>query len=557
MWERSESPHKNAEGAWGRSESPHKKTEGVWGRSESPHRKEIMIKRSFCFLLILILCLSFAHAEETAPAEESAPAPSAQRYDLDLTFSLNPEAFPARARSRARGYAELLDVLELRGDITICEETQSFDLNAELFFRNKPEVSIPFRFYGIPSQLFLTSPIIGNQTLLFNMACLAEFAIKIKKNLETPLPALSLLYPVVYQHNLYTVRQAFLDYTAPSDVSREISAEKIAELADTWQDLISNQTELNVLMTVLCSVSSAPEAVEAELNGIPSYVRDFVSAGEPITVEVGDGTETWQNAAGQTLFSREKKDGSLTWSLTLPADENRYVPTLSFTRTNADGTCDFSLEGSMIRDKASAVPPGFEDQGFTPLEDEEEDAESESEDSTPVTGEEESEESESESEEEEDSEWPETMVKLSASGSSLPLSYPADSSFSLAASIEGALYPNFSISVLGKTENNGTVSAAFRIHEKNSDPATILTCQGTVIPGVAETVPDYNGLPPRGVFGFFSFSEYYMELFKDLVTKPLLLGLLDFVAAAPTSACQSLLDDLTDSGIMNMMMLGK
>ena len=209
----------------------------------------------------------------------------------------------------------------------------------------------------------------------------------------------------------------------------------------------------------------------------------------------------------------------------------------------------------MIRDKASAVPPGFEDQGFTPLEDEEEDAESESEDSAPVTGEEASEESESEFEDEEDSQWPETMVKLSASGTSLPLSYPSDSSFSLAASVEGALYPNFSLSVQGKTDKDGNVSVSVMLPQENGDPATLLTCQGTIIPGVAETVPDYNGLPPRGVFGFFSFSEYYMELFKDLVTKPLLMGLLDFVAAAPTSACQSLLDDLTDSGIINMMFM--
>ena len=490
-----------------------------------------MLKRLICLFLILILCFSFASAEEEKPAS--------QLYNLDLTFSLNPDALPARSRSRALGYAELLDALELRGDITVCEATESFDLNAVLFFRESPEVSIPFRFYGTPHLLFLTSPIIADETLQFNMIALAEFAIKVKKTLDTPLPALALLYPVVYEHNLWYVREAFNQYTGPAGSSRKISAKKISKLADVWTDLLESDTNLNVWMNALYSVSSAPEAVEAELNGIPSYIRDFVTAGKPLTVKIGKGTETWKNAAGQTLFSRTETDSSRAWSLTLPADENRYVPALSFSRTDSEDSFSFTLDGSMVRDKASLLPPGLEDQGFTPLEDEEE--------------------SESEYEDEESSQWPETMVKLSASGSSLPLSFPCDASFSLAASIEGALYPNFSLTVQGKTEKGGSVSVSVSIPQENGDPVTLLTCEGTIIPGTAESVPDFNYTNEQlyGTYNFFSFSEYYMAKFKNAVTKSLVKGLLDFVAEAPTSACQSLLDDLTDSGIMNMMLMGQ
>ena len=119
-----------------------------------------MIRRLICLLCILALCLSCAAAEETKPVVE--------RYDFDLTFSLNPDALPARSRLRARGYSELLDRLELRGDLVVCEATESFEINATLFFRDKPDVSIPFSFYGTEALLFLTSPIIGNETILFN-----------------------------------------------------------------------------------------------------------------------------------------------------------------------------------------------------------------------------------------------------------------------------------------------------------------------------------------------------------------------------------------------------
>ena len=86
----------------------------------------------------------------------------------------------------------------------------------------------------------------------------------------------------------------------------------------------------------------------------------------------------------------------------------------------------------------------------------------------------------------------------------------------------------------------------------------LVSCQGSILRsdvGV-ETVPDYNYKPDElyGTYNFFSFSEYYVAKFKDAVTKPLIKGLLDFVAEAPTAACQSLLDDLTESGILNMMM---
>ena len=97
-----------------------------------------MIRRLICLLCILALCLSCAAAEEAKPAaEETKPVseetkPVVERYDFDLTFSLNPEALPARSRIRARGYSELLDRLELRGDLVVCDATESFEINAPL-----------------------------------------------------------------------------------------------------------------------------------------------------------------------------------------------------------------------------------------------------------------------------------------------------------------------------------------------------------------------------------------------------------------------------------------
>lgn len=518
-----------------------------------------MIKRLICLILALVLFIPVAYAKKRKPKVNKEDL-VAQRYDFDLTFSLDPEAFPARSRSRARGYAEMLDALRFSGDVTICEATQSFDMNATVFFRKKPDVSIPFRFYGVPGYLFLTSPLLGGETLLFNMRALAEFSIKVKKSLDTPIPAVALLYPFVYEFNFYNVWKTWDEFTGPKDVSREISPEQISRLADAWMELLENDTNLNVWMQALYSICSAPEAVEAEINGVPSYLNDFVSAGGPLTVDVGEGTETWHNAAGLTLYSSEKSDSSQQWSLNLPPDENRYAVSLTWNRSNGENAYDFSLDGSMLRKKGPALPPGLEEEeGFAPVTGG--DGEEEAEESYPITGSEEENESESESEyeDEESDQWPETMIQFSVTGASFPNSYPSDSNLTLTAYAKGVLFPNFDLSVSVDTKKDGTVSASLSVPLEEGKPVQILSAAGTITAGTAETVPDFNYSNKQlyGNYNFFSFSEYYLDKFKNAVTKPLLKGLLDFVAEAPTSACQALLDDLTDAGVINMMFMGQ
>ena len=255
-----------------------------------------MLKRFLCLFLVLVLLSACAAAEE----------PKAQRYDFDLTFVLNAEAFPPASRSRAGGYAELLNRLELRGSVTFCGRTESFDMDAILLFKDKPDVSIPFRFYGVPQHLFLTSPVMDNQTILFSMGALLEFAVKAKNTLNIPLPYFAFLYP-------YSTAFAFRSVTG------------------AWSEVTS-------------------EAVETEFANLPFYANEYVSHGEPLSVLVTDGSEIWQNAEGQILFSREERgEGSYSWSLTLPATESRYVPYASFARDTDGSVTDFSFEATYLR----------------------------------------------------------------------------------------------------------------------------------------------------------------------------------------------------------------
>ena len=57
-----------------------------------------------------------------------------------------------------------------------------------------------------------------------------------------------------------------------------------------------------------------------------------------------------------------------------------------------------------------------------------------------------------------------------------------------------------------------------------------------------------------GSYNVFSFNEQKLGEFTDKVLPPLVRSVFSFVAAAPTSACQSFLDDLTDIGVLDMLL---
>ena len=57
----------------------------------------------------------------------------------------------------------------------------------------------------------------------------------------------------------------------------------------------------------------------------------------------------------------------------------------------------------------------------------------------------------------------------------------------------------------------------------------------------------------ENVFNVFSINEQKIPELNSRVLSPLIRNLLSFVAAAPTAACQSFLDDLTDIGVLDIL----
>lgn len=501
-----------------------------------------MFRRILC-----LLCATLIIAWIIPACSESATGSFS--YDFDLTFHLNADSFPELLRSRAEGYATLVNRLGLRGTVSWSTVTENADLEATLYYVDDASLSYPFHLYGSRSRVFFRSPLINNEILLLNMEALMEFSIKAKNTLGIPLTYAALLYPYTTTSAFEGIIRSWQDVIGTFTKSSKVSIKQLRNLSDQWNDLIQSNGPLSWWISGLASGSDAPSVVEAEMNNLP-YYYEYVTGGKPISVTVKPGSEIWTNASGDTLFSRLESDRSQSVSLSLPASENGYIPDFSFSRHNNDRTFSFEIAASIRRD-ASAATDGsgsgesyddessydeygysYDESGYTGYEDEDDLA-------WDSAG----------------SDFPDLMIDFHASGSDLPSTLPADSVFSLSVSIVGALYPDYAFIINGSTSKDGAVTLSLsKPFSDNPAQAEILRCTGVFVPA-AETkdVPSYMYAPLDSVYNVFSFNELTLADFKSKVLPSLVKNIFSFIAAAPTSACQSFLDDLTDIGLVDML----
>ncbi len=501
-----------------------------------------MIRRMLCLLCAVLILVSTVPAYSEDVGENSS-------YDFDLTFHLNADSFPVLVRTRVAGYASLINRLGLRGTVAWSDKTQSFDLDATLYFTDDPSLTYPFRLYGTESRIFITSPLINNEIILLNMTALMEFALKAKNTLGVPLSYIALLFPYTTKSAFRGMAGAWQDTIGTSTKSRKISIKHFRELSVLWTNELLNNGLLHWWITGLASGSDVPAAVEAEMDSLPSYY-EMVTGGKSISVSVSAGSEVWKNATGETLFSRQESDNGLSMLLSLPASGNGYIPYLSYERRDSDQAYSFDAAASIAREasaSSSDVSPDSRsgEYGYDEEYDSDEDYGDYDDYDDDYDGWYASEE-----------DFPDLLIEFYANGTSLPRQLPADSAFSLSASVIGALYPDYAFYLSGTTKKDGSVTLSLnKPFDDNTVPVEIFQCSGTFVPSATpKNVPDYMKESLVGVYNVFSFNEQKLAAFRSKVLPPLVRSIFSFVAAAPTSACQSFLDDLTDIGILDMLL---
>jgi hypothetical protein len=461
-------------------------------------------------------------------------------YDFDLSFSLNASSFPAMLRSRAEGYASLIGRLGLRGNICWNEDTQSMYLDGTIYFTDDESLSYPFKLFGVPSRLFITSPMIRDQELFLNMLSLMEFSIKAKNTLNVPFYYAALLYPYATESAFEGLRAAWLETIKERKKSGTVTSKQSSAFASRVQEQLQDNSYLHYWIQGLAAGSESPEAVESVFAGLADYCRT-VTGGKNVNVKIKSGSETWSDSRGNVLYSREESENESSLAISLPADQYGYIPSFTYSGLTEDRSFSFRCLGSVVRTERthpSDVVSDESDEDWANYEDEDGEEESIELGYTASSD-----------------LWPDTLLNLSVSGSGFPLSFPVDSAFSVTAALSGAVYPNFATFVQGETKSDGTVS--LRICKPSSgenNPVTIFECRGKILPAEPVTLPDYLLYSYANAYSVFSFNEESLAQFRSNVLPSLIRSVFSFIAAAPTAACQSFLDDLTDMGLLDMLL---
>ena len=472
----------------------------------------IRMKQAFCLLLATLLLLLPPAVLADEAASESADLLFS--FDYDLHFSINPEVFPSREKARARGYAELLDMLDFKGRIIWNGATKSIDLTGSIIPSSAPSAAISFHLYGVPSIIYLESPLLGDQTVFFHNDVLMEFAYKVWDNLGIKLQYFALLHPFSTEHAFCGMARAWTKKVKPFEKSGGVSAKSLSYIASSWSKSLEEDHALKYWITDLAAPVPCGDLVWSEFNNLPNSLTKVVAKKQKLTVRVKKNKQTWLNSDNQTLFTHETHENGVDWALTLPATENNYLPSLSFHQQTTDERMDLSVSGSYVLSNKSVIV---------------------------------------------DSEMiPDNLLTFSLDGASLPTRWPFPGDFSLSSAVSGALLPNFSVSADGTgSAGGGLTLKVAQAFQSGEELVQMLTCTGTLTPSAEKNPVDYTEDRTAQATGLFFMNDVSLQELVRKIFRPCLEGILDFIDIAPVSACQSIMDSFTESGLLDLVLGNK
>ena len=462
--------------------------------------------------LALFLGLLLAFSAPTASIADEI-TPDTLSYDFDLRFHMNADLFPVRERTRMQGYADLLNMLELKGNLTWRPSTQSFHLNLDIIPVSNPESAVSLLLYGIPEEMGLRSPLLGEETIWFQNPFLMEFAYKTWNNLHIPLQYFVLLFPYVTESAFRQLDSAWSRRFGSARKSTSFSRDDLVSLSREWESILHNDTRLKYWIYSISLPAKQGAVMENEFFKLPDYVLSRVFPKGGLKYRLNGADEIWSNAQGDILFTRNQQENSYDWLLSLPATENGYLPRMSF-HSETDrltGLKSCILEGS-----------------YNHPEDWNGDSTS----------------------------FPDSLLSVSLNMNGWPETLPADTAFDASLRIGGILYPQTDLTLRGASTSAGYLSLTLSEPvEENGAVVDVLSCSGTIVPSAPSDIPDYTLDDFSYCLSIFNVSDSSMDDFVHRIRRPLFFGILNFLDELPARACQSVMDDLEEYGVLDMVLI--
>ena len=464
-------------------------------------KKLISLVLFVCMLGLLVPAMAES-TMEGLPAESVEPIMvSAEGYRFDFVIRLHPEALSGSLARQAESYAKLLEALRFHGTYVWCDGV--FDLNLSVIpvdSRGKP---VSFRLHGIQELMFLGSSLFGEKTISLRNYSLLNFCSKMSEHLGVPLQYIALLVPYVWRYSLEIPLLDWAYMLSQADSDGIISADTIQYLWNCWHHRLNDVEPVQILVDSLCKDSELEESFRGMVMEIPDYFLNDVAREKEIQI-VQEGDKTIWRAASGDFFTSFVSDRSLELELSLPKMKTGYLPVFSL---------DSFQEGNRRSGRLLAQILGSGD-------------------------------------------LQSDLINLQASFLSFPLTWPADCNSLLSLSLTGGLLPNIGFSVDLAGEQNGHTHLEIRKPTVNYDPGPImLSLEGDLNPLEGDvmirafSVDDLNGS-----LDLLIANDGTIRAFLPDLVQPMLKGLLHFMAGIPTSACQTIMDDLTNLGVLDLIL---
>ena len=450
------------------------------------------MKRFCSFLFVLILVVL------SLPVQAESPR-TVTGVDFDFRLALNTEAFPPAQHTRIRGYADLLEALSFRGSFFYEPESRILDLSLEICPVDPQASPVALHFFGYPESVMLSSNLFGDETVVFSNISLLEFVVKIHEHLGLNLQYAALCYPYVYEYSLYPVLNHWKRTFTRKHETRYIPVAKIKSFADYLEYSYANYPNVDLLIRALCLSSVLEETIRSEIYNLPVYLSETLTRGKRIQITVEPGSEVWA-VSKKPFYTHTVSDKFEHIETDLPETPGGYQPFLFFSR---------QLKKSGVTLDLNA--------GWSRLGDDD-------------------------------------LFSCLFYGEDLPTQWPGDVFSQGVAVLTGAIFPNFSFTWNLNADPEGRTILHIGKPSYDANAGELLcAAEGTVLPREF-TVREYTSEEIAACVDILRVNDVTLADFKSKIMGDAFSGLIRFLSGIPASACQSMLDDLTDLGVLDLLL---
>lgn len=416
---------------------------------------------------------------------------------FDLRFQMDPLAFPPAQRRTLSGIADLINIMSLQGTLEMAYNG-CFDLNAALRLKDEPDTHTTLRLYGNESHWNVESNLLGSEKLMINMIAALEFALKAYYHLDIPVQRLAMfISPYVHTSAFEALISTWRGVMGAQSGPRVIARADLLSLAEQLSAVAADDRAFRVWTQALALEAGYDEAIMEVMTTLPEWAETFL-AEEGLEIAISGDTETWRTG-DLTLFTRTVEDSVTAWSVTPPATLNGYHLNL-FYKGQPNGRHVLHIH----------ITDAYED----------------------------------------------TVVNCDLEAVNIPnltCEVPISAPFSLSADLNGIfLEAPVSLRFAGEgAEGQFTLSM---LHPQTSQPQLTLT--GTLVPYTPESVPAYTTEELLTGVNLLSINDESLTRLVSGVASPMLRGIFPLMVHMPASSVQSILDLLTESGIIDFVFNG-